>query len=43
MNNQWDKIFKKVVMSQLNNYPSICLEELKKTMKDLSQDVHSPG
>jgi hypothetical protein len=24
-------------------YPGICLEELRKTMKDLSQDSRSPG
>jgi hypothetical protein len=43
MNDQWDKIFKKAVMSQSKKYPGICLEELKETMKDLSQDVQCPG
>jgi hypothetical protein len=32
-----------VVVAKFKNYSGICLEGLKKTMKNLSQDSRSPG
>jgi hypothetical protein len=39
----WKACGKTQSWPNLRQYPGICLEGLRKTMKNLSQDIQSPG
>jgi hypothetical protein len=41
MNNELEKIRKEAVVAQFRYYPSICMDALRKTTKDLSQESRS--
>jgi hypothetical protein len=39
----WKRIWKEVVVVQSGYYPGICLEELRETTNNLSEDIRCPG
>jgi hypothetical protein len=39
MNDDLERFLKREVVAKLRYYPGICLERLKKTMKDASQNT----
>jgi len=43
MNDELERLCSEVFMVYVRYYPSICLEGLRKTVSNLSQDSQSPG
>jgi hypothetical protein len=43
MDDELKRIWKEVVVAELRYYPGICMEGMRKTMKNYGQDSHCLG